>query len=304
MNLRKLLSILIMSLMLLSVSQVFGQELTMGQKPVEDIKIVIDASGIAHVIHFVKGNSVAAVQVITVKGNMTNFSVTDKDGNSVQYFSVATAQKSVLFPPTSRNMTIIKYDLTNVVSLSNGVWKWNYTAPSDAIFTDFYFPKGVDTIWANDRPVYLGDKGLRQHGNGFTLDYIINEPVTSQNVQWQNSNFIIGIRTLSDLGPHTFDPSAKAYAFNINKPHSFVTVIMPQELLWGPYQGKLNGNGTLTTTFHNNGTHAWIGFHPSKAGTIQLTGTTAIPEFPLFVPLVIGITVVIALQFRNRLNFN
>jgi hypothetical protein len=304
MNLRKLLSILIMSLMLLSVSQVFGQELTMGQKPVEDIKIVIDASGIAHVIHFVKGNNVAAVQVITVKGNMTNFSVADKDGNSVQYFSVATVQKSVLFPPTSRNMTIIKYDLTNVVSQSNGVWKWNYTAPSDATFTDFYFPKGVDTIWANDRPVYLGDKGLRQHGDGFTLDYIINEPVTSQNVQWQNSNFIIGIRTLSDLGPHTFDQSAKAYAFNINKPHSFVTVIMPQELLWGPYQGKLNGNGTLTTTFHNNGTHAWIGFHPSKAGTIQLTGTTAIPEFPLFVPLVMGITVVIALQFRNRLNFN
>ncbi|MBI1828191.1 MAG: hypothetical protein HYR87_01750 [Thaumarchaeota archaeon] len=304
MNLRKLLSILIMSLMLLSVSQVFGQELTMGQKPLEDIKIVIDASGIAHVIHFVKGNSVAAVQVITVKGNMTNFSVTDKDGNSVQYFDVATAQKSVLFPPTSRNMTIIKYDLTNVVSQSNGIWKWNYTAPSDAAFTDFYFPKGVDTIWANDRPVYLGDKGLRQHGNGFTLDYIINEPMTSQNVQWQNSNFIIGIRTLSDLGPHTFDQSAKAYAFNINKPHSFVTVIMPQELLWGPYQGKLNGNGTLTTTFHNNGTHTWIGFHPSKAGTIQLTGTTAIPEFPLFVPLVIGITVVIALQFRNRLNFN
>lgn len=304
MNLRKLLSILIMSLMLLSVSQVFGQELTMGQKPVEDIKIVIDASGIAHVIHFVKGNSVAAVQVITVKGNMTNFSVTDKDGNSVQYFSVAPAQKSVLFPPTSRNMTLIKYDLTNVVSQINGVWEWNYTEPSDAGYTDFYFPKGADMIWANHRPVYLGDKGLRQHGNFFTLDYIINEPMTLQNVQWQNNNFIIGIRTLSGLGPYTFDQPAKAYAFDINKPHSFVTVIMPQELLWGPYQGKINGNGTLTNTFHNNGTHAWIGLHPSKAGTIQLTGTTAIPEFPLFVPFVIGITAVIALQFRNRLNFN
>jgi hypothetical protein len=304
MNLRKLLSILIISLMLLSVSQVFGQELTMGQKPVEDIKIVIDESGIAHVTHFVKGNSLVAIQVITVKGNMTNFSVTDKDGNSVQYFSVSTSQKSILFPPTSRNMTLIKYDLTNVVSQINGVWEWNYTEPSDASFTDFYFSKGVDVIWANDRPVYLGDKGLRQHGNGFALDYIINEPVTLQNVQWQNSNFIIGIRTLSDLGPYTFDQSAKAYAFDVNKSHSFVTVIMPEKLLWGPYQGKLNGNGTLTSTFHNNGTHAWIGFHPSKSGTIQLTGTTAIPEFPMFVPLVVGITVVIALQFRNRLNFN
>jgi hypothetical protein len=106
------------------------------------------------------------------------------------------------------------------------------------------------------------------------------------------------------LGPYTFDQSATAYTFDINKPNSFVTVIMPQELLWGPYQGKLNGNGTLTTVFHNNGTHVWIGLKPSKSGTIQLTGTTAIPEFPLFVPLVIGISAVIALHFRNRLNFN
>ena len=81
--------------MLLSMSQVFGQELTMGQNPVEDIKIVLDESGTAHVTHFVKGNSAVAIQVITVKGNMTNFSVTDQNGNSGQYFSVATAQKSV-----------------------------------------------------------------------------------------------------------------------------------------------------------------------------------------------------------------
>ena len=290
--------------MFLSASQVFVQELTMGQKPMEDIKVTIDESGSAHVIHYVKGDSQAAIQVNTIKGNMTNFSVTDQNGNSVQFFSIAKVQRDVLLPPTSRNVTLIKYDLPNIVTLADGVWKWNYAAPSDAAFTDFYFPKGVDTIWANDRPVYLGDKGLRQHGNGFVLDYIINEPTTLQNVQWQNSNFVIGIRTLSDLGPYTFDQSAKAYAFDVNKPHSFVTIIMPEQLLWGPYQGNLNGNRTLTSTFHNNGTHVWVGFHPSKSGTIQLTGTTAIPEFPLFVPLVIGITAVIVLQFRNRLNFN
>jgi len=304
MNLMKLFSILMISLMFLSMSQVFGQELTMGQRPVEDIKVRIDESGTAHVTHYVKGNSAVAIQVITIKGNMTNFSVTDQNNSSVQYFSVATAQKSILFPPTSRNMTLIKYDLTNVVSQINGVWEWNYTTPTDAGYTDFYLPKGVDMIWSNNTPVYLGEKGIRLHGNGFALHYIINEPVTYQNVQWQDSNFIIGIRTLSDLGPYAFDQSAKAYAFDVNKPHSFVTVIMPQELLWGPYQGKINGNGTLTDTFHKNGTHAWIGLHPSKSGTIQLTGTTAIPEFPMFVPLVVGITVVIALQFRNRLNFN
>ncbi len=287
--------------MFLSMSHVFGQGLTMGQKPQEDIKVTIDENGTAHVVHYVKGNNIAAVQVNTIKGNITNFSVTDQDGNSVQYLAAGT--KSVMFPPTSRNMTLIKYDLPSIISLNDGVWKWKYYTPSDTTFTDFYFPKGVDMIWANDNPVYLGGVGVRQHGNGMTLEYIINEPLISQNVQWTDKNFAVGIRTLSDVGQYAFDQSAKAFAFDIKKANTHVTVIMPLELLWGPYEVKLNGNGTLYKVAHNNGTHVWIGLTPHKAGTVQITGTTAIPEFPLFVPLVIGISAVIALQFRNRLNF-
>ena len=305
MNLRKLLSILIISVMLFSMSQVFAQQSTIGQPPVEDIKVRIDESGTAHVTHYVKGNSVAPVQAELIKNNVTDLSVTDKNGISVQYSTINNLKKeAVLIFPAQRNITLIKYDLPQVVSLNNGVWKWNYYTPTDTTFTDFYFPKGVDMIWANDRPVYLGEQGLRQHGDGMTLEYIINEPVISQNIQWTDKNFIVGIRTLSDVGQYAFDQSIKSYAFDINKANTHVIVVMPQELLWGPYEVKLNGNGTLYTVFHNNGTHVWIGMTPPKTGTIQLTGTTAIPEFPLFIPLVIGISAVIALQFRNRLNFN
>ena len=305
MNLRKLLSILIISVMLFSMSQVFAQQSTIGQPPVEDIKVRIDESGTAHVTHYVKGNSVAPVQAELIKNNVTDLSVTDKNGISVQYSTINNLKKeAVLIFPAQRNITLIKYDLPQVVSLNNGVWKWNYYTPTDTTFTDFYFPKGVDMIWANDRPVYLGEQGLRQHGDGMTLEYIINEPVISQNIQWTDKNFIVGIRTLSDVGQYAFDQSIKSYAFDINKANTHVIVVMPQELLWGPYEVKLNGNGTLYTVFHNNGTHVWIGMTPPKTGTIQLTGTTAIPEFPLFIPLVIGISTVIALQFRNRLNFN
>ena len=45
--------------------------------------------------------------------------------------------------------------------------------------------------------------------------------------------------------------------------------------------------------------------HPKKSGTIIILGTSAIPEFPLFMPLAIGVLmVVILLQFRRKLNFN
>ena len=290
--------------LIFSTAQVFGQQLTVGVPPREDLKVTIAQNGTAHVVHQVKGDKKNPVQVEAITGNMTNFSVTDKDGNTVQYSTLSRSPTTVLILPTDRNMTYIKYDLPAIVSYKNGVWEWSYFEPSDTSFTDFYFPKGIDLIWANNRPVYLGEQGLRQHGNGFTLDYVINEPVTNQNVKWQDKNFNVGIRTVSGLGNYVFDQSQKTYAFDVNSPQSFITVIMPQELLWGPYDVTINGNKTLHTQYHQNGTHIWIGLRPASAGTIQITGTTVVPEFPLFVPLAIALSAVVLLRFTNRLNFH
>jgi len=205
---------------------------------------------------------------------------------------------------------LIKYDLPNIVSFNNGVWKWKYYDPPDAQFTDFHFPKGVNMMWSNDqdspataRPVYLGNHGLRAVGNGLTIEYVINEPVTVDTVKWQDKTFYVGIQTLSNVGSPTFDQSTMSYAFNIDQPNSFVTVMMPQNLLWGPYQATINNNKTLTNEIHHNGTYAWIGIRPTQSGTVQITGTSVVPEFPLFVPLAIAISAVIGLRFFNKLSF-
>ncbi len=299
----KLLIACVIAVTVFSTTAAFGQA-SMGGLPNEDIKVSIDANGTAHVVHQVQGNATSPIHVETISGNLTNFSVTDQFNNSVQYSTISQKPMSILLLPTQRNVTLIKYDIPNAVSDDNGVWHWDYYAPSDAVFTDFYFPKGVDMIWAQDRPVYLGDKaGLRQVGNGMHLSYIINEPETVQTVQWQGQTFNVGIRTLANVGSSAFDQSSKAYAFNIDKP-DYVTVIMPKALLWGPYQATMNTNHTLANLAHDNGTYAWIGMKPSQNGTLQITGTTAIPEFPMFVPLAIAISAVIALRFSNRLSFH
>ena len=292
----------------ISTTSAFGQ-LSMGAAPVEDIKVSIDENGTAHVVHVVAGNATNAVHVEAISGNLTNFSVTDEDGKPIQYSTIGQKPISILLLPTQRNFTLVKYELPGIVSNDNGVWRWDYYAPSDAVFTDFHFPPGVDTIWilSNDktaaRPVYLAGKDLRQVGNGMHLAYMINESETVQTVQYNGQTFNVGIRTLSDVGPPAFDQSAKGYAFNVDKAHSFVTVIMPKSLLWGPYQGRMNENKTLTTEFHDNDTHSWIGFMPDTTRTLQITGTTAIPEFPMFVPLVVAISAVVALRFTSKLTF-
>ncbi|MDH2906630.1 MAG: hypothetical protein PXX83_00855 [Candidatus Nitrosotalea sp.] len=266
-------SLLLISILVLSGSQAFGQ-LSMGDSPHEVVKVTIDENGTAHVTHEV--NSTAAnlkpIQIDTVNGNMNNLTVTDASGNPVEYAKIQKTPLSIIINVSQRNMTLVKYDLVNAVTNTDGVWRWNYYEPQDTGFTAFHFPKGVDMVWANSRPVYLGNLGLGQHGNGFSLEYVINEPMNIQTVQMAGKNFAVGVRTVSGLGDYAFDESLKAYSFSIDKANVPITVIMPQALLTGPYVVTLNGNPTLHQEFHNNATHAWIGFEPAKNGTIQITG--------------------------------
>lgn len=298
-----LLSIIVISVLIFSGYQAFGQQPSLGKTLSEDLKVRIDENGLAHVTHIIRGSSLNPIQVDMIAGNMSNFTVTNINGTSVEYGTVQQSPKAIIFAAPDRNMTIIKYDLTNVVTNKNGVWTWMYYDPPDTDHTDFYFPKGVDMIWSNERPAYIGDHGVRQHGNGFLLQYVINEPVTNQNVQWQDKSFTVGIRTLSGLGNYVFDQAQKTYSFDFTKSNLPIIVIMPKALLWGPYQLASNQNVTVALTlFHENATHAWIGLIPHKVVTVQITGTTAIPEFPGFVPLAIAISTVVLLRFIGKLS--
>jgi hypothetical protein len=225
---------------------------------------------------------------------MTNLSVTDLSNNKVQYVTIQQSPISIMIPPSDRNATLISYDLPNVVTLNDGVWMWNYLTPSDTSSTDFYFPSGITQIWTNDRPVYIGENGIDIHGDGIKLEYAI-EKTNTQNIQWQNYTLPVEIDSLSDIENHKFDQSSASYQFQISKPHSFVTVIMPKVLLGEKYAAHVNGNHLLTTVFHENETYAWIGLRPSTNGTILITGSTAIPEFPSYPPLVIAISMMIIL---------
>ncbi len=269
-----LLSLLVIPILILSGSQAFAQQLSMGEAPNEVVKATIDETGTAHVTHVINSTVVnfKPIQVDIVNGNMDNLTVTDNNGNPVEYAKIQKTPLSIIINASQRNETLIKYDLVNVVTNTDGVWKWNYYEPQDTDYTAFHFPQGVDMVWANGRPVYLGNLGLGQHGNGFTLEYVINEPVNIETVQVAGKNVAVGVRTVSGLGDYAFDQSLLAYSFNVNKANVPVTVIMPQDLLSGPYSVTINGHPALHQVFHYNATHSWIGFQSANGGTVQITG--------------------------------
>ena len=297
---KKILVTLVIVGLFFSMSEAFGQ-ITFGEKPQQIIKIIIDENGIAHVTHEVEGSVKTTQQVETVVGKMLNFSVVDRDGNDVQHLTLEKDPIAVVLPPSNRDMIFIRYDLSDVIVLKDGMWTWRWVGIEA---TNFYFPKNVDMIWINDRPIYIGEKGIRQHGGAMTLEYVPDEPIISKKVVWEDKKFEVGIKTLTDIDVFEFNQLGKRITFNIPKNNSLVTVIIPLELLWEPYDVYLNSNQTLNSEFYNNGTHAWLGFRPDTSGTINIIGTTVVPEFPLFVPLVIGISIVLMLQFRNKFNFH
>lgn len=281
------------------MSQAFAQEITLGAIPEQTVKITIDEEGIAHVVHEVKG-STKTLQIDAYEGNMGNLSVTDRDGNEVQYLTLEKYPIAIVLPPSGNDMIFIKYDLTDVLSLKDGVWTWEFNA---ATITNMYFPKAVDMIWVNDRAVYIGEKGIRHHGGHMTLEYVIDEPVVLKQVEWEDKKFTVAIRTLTNVDQFEFNQPTKSITFDVTKGNPLVTVIVSLDLLWEPYEVYLNSNKTLNREFYNNGTHVWLGFRPDTSGTIRIIGTTVVPEFPLFVPLAIGISAVLVLQFRNKFNF-
>ena len=299
MGLKKILVTLVFVGLFFSMSEAFGQ-ITFGEKPQQTIKIIIDENGIAHVTHEVVGSPKTTHQVETVVGKMSNLTVVDREGNDVQYLTLEKDPIAIVLTPSNNDMIFIKYDLSDVIVLKDGVWTWEWAGIEK---TNFYFPDSVDMIWVNDRPVYIGEKGIRQHGGKMTLEYVIDEPVVLKEVEWEEKKFTVAIRTLTNVGLFEFNQPAKSITFDVAKGNPLVTVIIPLELLWEPYEVYLNSNKTLNREFYNNGTHVWLGFRPDTFGTMNVVGTTVVPEFPLFVPLVIGISAVIFLQFRNKFNF-
>jgi hypothetical protein len=91
-------------------------------------------------------------------------------------------------------------------------------------------------------------------------------------------------------------------SFNVNGDKQLITLIIPLELLWNPYEVYLDDQKILKHEFFSNSTHVWLNIRPENSGTIRIIGTSVVPEFPLFVPFFIGISAVILLQLRNKLN--
>ena len=297
-KLKKITFTILTIILFSSFPQLFAQQISLGDPANQDLEISITENGEVHVIHNIVKSS-KAQQVLFVNGTYSDLKVTDVDGNEPTYSVITSPSEFITLFPTSKDV-IVEYDLEDVLYLKNGTWRWDFVYLA---VTVFYFPEKVDLLFANANPVLIGDnKGMKCHGCQVTIEYVIDEPIFNQIVKWEDEEFVVVFRTLSEINLFTFDQPRRMIIFDINEPDQFVTMFIPLELLWNPYDVYLNDKNINKNRFLVNETHVGISVKPHTSGTIYIIGTSAVPEFPIFIPLFVALTAVIILQFRSKLN--
>jgi len=254
---------------IIAIPSVNAQEISMGDKAEQkSINVVINSSNEVHVKHVIASSN-SPKQIELIKGTVTNIIVSDEEGKEKQ-FGIIGDNTGVMIYPSEQN-TIVEYDLGNVLFLKDNVWTWDFRYLEK---TSFIIPKEVNSVFVNNKLVYLGEKnGITCHGCQMTLEYSINEPKILENIKFENKEFLIETRTFAEINQFNFDQSTKSISFEVNGKNQFVTVIIPLELL--PKQHNVfMGDEKILFHEYNNGTHVWLNIRPNNSGNVSIIDST------------------------------
>ena len=287
-------------LSIIFVIPVADAQLSIGAKAVQkSVEVIINSDGEVHVKHVVISSNLPS-QVELIEGTVSNLVVTNEQGEEKE-FAVIGDKNGVMIFPSQRN-SIMEYNLANVLSQKDNLWTWNFSYNQT---TSIIMPEEVDVLFVNGNPVFLGEKkGIACHGCQMVLEYLINEPNNIKQVNWEDEEFLVEIRTFAGIENFGFDWLNKNISFEINGNNQFVTTVIPLELLWKPYTILLDGEIISYHEFINNGTHVWLSMRPETSGEITIIGTTVIPEFPIIAPLAVGFLMILVVPLMKKFNLH
>ena len=291
-----LTSFLILTLILV-LPQVSAQSESIKEADQKAVEVTIDLEGNVSVVHQIKDldeprqlnfvdGTVSNLEFITGFGLQESVDV-DKDAHNI------------VIPPDQGEM-FVKYDLDDALILKNNVWTLDFRYLQT---TNFILPKEADLVFVNQKPVLFDEKkAFACHGCQMLLEYSINEPRIIKQVNWEDREFLVEIRTLAEIESFDFDQPLKKISFNVNGDNQFVTAVIPLELLWQPYSVFLDDEKIWFHEYINNGTHVWLSMKPETSGEIIIIGTTVIPEFPIIAPLAIGFLMIFVVPLIRKFN--
>ena len=275
----------------------FGQ-ISIGEKAVQkSIKVYFELDKI-NVIHEVRG-SMFPKQIDFVSEVISNIQVIDDNGKEVIYSTLSDGKsESAIVVMSSKEDYKISYDLPYDNKFNMNYVKWDFFYNDDV---SFIFPESVNFIYVNNNLIMFdGKKGITCHGCQMILEFSLNYDKNIINVNWEDRKFAVEFLTDVKIEELIFDQQMKTISFDVKESGKHVLTLIPLELLWGPYAVFLDDEKIQYNDNYNNGTHVWMHVKPETPGTVSIIGTTVVPEFSMFIPLIMGFMIILTVPLVKK----
>jgi predicted DNA binding CopG/RHH family protein len=298
---KKILSIIAIFTLILVIPTANAQ-LTIGSEVKQElIEVKINDKGEVDVKHIVKASNMPGTAHL-FSGTISNLVVTNEMGEEKEsgIANDGLGNQSVFVLPSKEN-SIIKYNLENIILKDNLFsTQFSYAEKFSIVFDD-----QIEMIFVNNNVIFLENKkGISVNGGGeINVEFYSNSPKMIKEVQWEENKFDVEIITDSKIENFNFDQTSKSISFEVNEENKYVTISMSEELLGGPYVILLDAEKIQYSKSEIDG-YVTLSMKPETTGEITIIGTTVIPEFSMFIPLIMGFLIILTVPFVKKINLH
>ena len=271
------------------------------------IEMKLDIDGTVSVKHVVSSSNMP-VTVQLFSGTISNLVIINEKGedmfengaNAGIAYDPQGNQSIVIFP--SKQNSIIEYNLESIIPEDNLLTiQTSYAETYSIIFSD-----EIEMIFLNNNIIFLENKkGVSlNYGGSATIQYYSNTPKIIKEVQWEENEFDVEIITDSKIDKFNFEQTSKSISFQVNEEDKLVTIIMSEELLGGPYLIFLDDEKIKFNKIMKGENDIVLNIKPEVSGEIVIIGTTVIPEFSMFIPLIMGFFIILTMPLIKKINLH
>ena len=295
---QKIISTIIIFGLLTVIPTAYGQ-LSLGSEAKQElIEVKINPDGEINVKHVVSPSNMPTTVPLFL-GEISNLIITDDLGEEINSGTAndAKGNLSVLLLPSNQN-SIITYNLENM-KINNNLFNTEISYPQKF---SVIFEESINLIFLNNNVLFLDDKkGVAINGGGnMKIEFYSTESKIIEKATWEENEFDVEIITDSEIQSFNFNQPEKSLSFQVNDENKFVTITMSEELLGGPYVTLLDDEKIKYTKFVRDGGIVSLNLKPETTGQVTIIGTTVIPEFSMFIPLIMGFLIILTVPAMRK----
>ena len=168
------------------------------------------------------------------------------------------------------------------------------------------FSEEIDSFFLNNSIIQLGNKNGISVNDGGNVIIQYHDKISKiiEEIKWEEDKFNVEIITNSKIDKFNFDQELKSISFQVNEKNKFVTISMEKELLGGPYVILLNDEKIKYTKSSIKENYVSLSMKPESPGKITIIGTTVIPEFSMFLPLIMGFLIILTIPLMRKVSLH